>query len=315
MRLCGIYLLVGAAMLGATGCTRSTDRQSGPEKLTVAVSVAPQAWLVKQIGGDRIDVLTLVAPADNPHTYQPSDAQVSRVMQAAAYFRIGVPFESGPWFEAIESSRKVPIVDVRKDITLRQMESHSHHEEEDHHGHDHGHAHEHQHAGPDPHIWLSPPLLKTQAGTIADALSEIDPANRSGYDRNRAAVQQRLDDLDARIVELLEPLSNRAFFVFHPAWGYFADAYGLKQVAIEIEGKQPSDAELTEVQQEARRLGIQVIFVQPQITGQAAHAVAEAVGARVETLDPLAEDVAGNLLGAAEAIARSHQEKPSDNDG
>ncbi|NUQ62735.1 MAG: zinc ABC transporter substrate-binding protein [Pirellulales bacterium] len=306
-------LICALALLALAGCSRTSNEQPAPRKLIAAVSIPPQAWLVSQIGGEHVEVLTLVQPGDNHHTYQPSDAQVSRVMQGSVYFRIGLPFESGPWFEAIRSSGKIPIVDARQGIELLQMAPHVH--EEDSHGHDHPEEHAHDHAGGDPHIWLSPRLLKIQAGTIARTLAEIDPVHQSDYDRNLLAVNRRLDEVDAKVRALVEPLAGKAFFVFHPAWGYFAAEYGLEQVAIEIDGKQPSDAELTELQKQARQARIRVVFVQPQITGQAAQAVAEAVGGRVQKLDPLAENVADNLLEAAEAIAGSYRDKPSENHG
>ena len=297
------------SFLVVAGCGGTAGDPGGREKMVVAVSVTPQAWLVEQIGGQHVEVLVLVQPADNPHSYQPSDAQVSRVMQAGVFFRIGVPFENGPWFDAIRSSSRVPIVDTRQGISLRESECDAHGEHE--HEHDHGHAH----GEGDPHIWLSPRLLKIQARTIARTLAELDPPHQADYQKNLLALDDRLDQLDARLRELLHPVAGKAFFVFHPAWGYFADEYGLEQVAIEVEGKQPSDAELTGIQVKARELGIRVVFVQPQITGQAAQAVADAVGARVERLDPLARHIEENLLRAAEAIAQSYQEKPSGNDG
>ena len=101
-------------------------------------------------------------------------------------------------------------------------------------------------------------------------------------------------------------------FVFHPAWGYFADEYGLRQVAVELEGKEPTDRELTELQQLARREGVRVIFVQPQISGQSAEAIARAVGARVEVFDPLAEDLPSELLRAAEVLTGSYREPTSE---
>jgi zinc transport system substrate-binding protein len=93
--------------------------------------------------------------------------------------------------------------------------------------------------------------------------------------------------------------------VFHPSWGYFADDYGLRQLAIEVDGKVPSDAEISRLQRRARELGITVVYVQPQIAGQALHAVADSIGARVETLDPLAPDVIANLRQTATEIAGS----------
>ena len=252
----------------------------------------------------------LVSPGDDPHAYQPTDAEISQAVQSAVYFRIGVPFESGPWFQAISNSGKLEVVDTRQGIELRRMRSDIHAAEaRDHHDHDHAphehHAH-HGHGGRDPHIWTSPRLLKIQARTVTESLSKLAPEQEDQFRRNLAALEAKLDEADATIREKLAPYAGRAMFVFHPAWGYFADEYGLRQVAVEVEGKEPSDRELTELQRLARRENAQVIFVQPQISGQSAEAVAGAVGARVEVLDPLAKDPLAELLRAAEILAESY---------
>lgn len=283
------------------GCRPATS-ETAVGRPRVVVSVAPQAWLVRQLAGPEAEILTLVKPVDNHHTYQPTDAQVSRVMQADVYFRIGLPFENGPWFQALKNSGRLSIVDTRQGVPLQPMEEHGHAGE--------AHAGEVEHEGFDPHIWLSPPLLKIQARTVADALTRVDPDRKAEYAQNLQRLEQQLDQLDGELRAMLEPVRGKAFFVFHPAWGYFAAEYQLRQVAIESEGKQPTDAELTAVQQEAKQAGVKAIFVQPQIAGQAAAAVASAIGARLETLDPLAEDVPGCLRQAATRIAQSYQEKP-----
>jgi zinc transport system substrate-binding protein len=268
-----------------------------PAGLSVAVSVPPQVWLVERIGGTRVSVLPILSPWDSPHTYQPTDAQISRIMQTRVYFRIGIAFEEGPWFAAIRSAGRTVIVDQRAGVPIRAMVEH-HHEQGEPEG-----AHGEGEEGLDPHIWLSPRLLKIQAATIARALAEADPDHAAEYRANLEVVLGELDELDARLTELLAPARGRTFLVFHPAWGYFADAYGLVQEAIEIEGKEPSDSELTAIQRLARARGIGVVFVQPQIAGLSAQAVARAIGARLETLDPMDRDLPGNLLRAATAIA------------
>lgn len=267
------------------------------ERLTVTVSVVPQAWVVRQIGGDDVAVLTMVQPGADPHTYQPTDAQVSAVMRGRVYFRIGVPFERGPWFQAIQRSATLSVVDMRRGIELREMAG-----ARDLQGHSH-----HASSFRDPHIWLSPRLLKVQAKTVTDALVELDPPRSTRYLQRLSKLLRRLDEVDTAIRSRLEPYKGRAFFVLHPAWGYFADAYDLRQFAIEREGKSPTDAELTELQRSARREGIKVVFVQSQVTGRAARAVATAIGARLERLDPLAADVDANLLRLADAIAESFE--------
>jgi zinc transport system substrate-binding protein len=245
-------------------------------------------------------VLSILSPGDSPHTYQPSDAQISRILQTRLYLRIGIAFEEGPWFAAVRSAGRPVIVDQRAGVPLKAMAEH-HHEEGEPAAASGGEGEE----GLDPHIWLSPRRLKIQAATVARALAEADPARADEYRANLEALLQELDELDARLAERLAPARGRTFLVFHPAWGYFAADYGLVQEAIEIEGKEPSDSELTAIQRLARERGIGVVFVQPQIAGLAARAVARAIGARLETLDPMDRDLPGNLLRAAAAIAEA----------
>ena len=297
-------LLLAACLVGALFCgCRERTAAENDDRITIAVSITPQAWLAAQLVATETKIITLVRPGESPATYQPTDAQVSGVMKAAVYFRIGVPFESGPWFEAIQRSEKVKVVDVRRGITLRAMEEH--HEEtgagaaEDNRN-DRGH-------GVDPHIWLSPRLLIVQARTMAETLIELDAKNAAAYRQRLAELERKLGALDETIRRTLAPIKGKTFFIFHPAWGYFADDYGLRQVAIEIEGKKPTDRELTALQRLAREESIHVVFVQPQISASAADAIAQAIGGRIETIDPLAPDVDGNLLRVAEALLDSYR--------
>ncbi len=302
-------LILGQVVIVAVlfGCGWAGEGETGEEVLRVAVSIQPQAWLVEQVGGERVEVISLLSPGDSPATYQPADAQISSVIRAAVYFRIGVPFENGQWFEALMTAGGPEVADLRQGIDLRRM-AHEHEHEpgeepEEEPGGESGRAGE---AGAaDPHIWLSPRLLRLQATTVAEALSRIDPEHAGEYRANLDRLEETLDALDSYIRQRLDALRGRSFYVFHPAWGYFADEYGLHQEAIEIEGKDPSDHELTRIQTRARQEGIRVIFVQPQIGGKAVEAVARAIGAEVKVLDPLVRDVDANLKRAADAIAEA----------
>jgi zinc transport system substrate-binding protein len=160
----------------------------------------------------------------------------------------------------------------------------------------------------DPHIWLSPSRLVIQARTVAATLVRIDPAHASGFQTRLEDLVAELEALDSWIAATLSEHQGRSFLVFHPSWGYFADDYGLRQIAIETEGKPPSDAELTEIQHLAKASDISVVFVQPQIAGREARAVADALGAELATLDPLTSDVRATLRRATEAIAASFRD-------
>ncbi len=330
-----VTILLLAVTAAAGGCGRGPASPTR-EGVVVGVGLLPYRWLVEQIGGDRVEVVTLVKPGDSAELYQPTDAEVTRLMQATVYFRTGMPFERGPWMEAVQANPRIRVADLLAGIPLRPMENHAHGEAVV------GPA---VPAGPrgssaaggtgptpsaasdphvwlsrlapeevetlvtasDPHVWLSPRLLKTQARTVAETLQSLDPDHAKEYQENLRLLDARLDQADRSIREKLQPLGGKAMFVFHPAWGYFADEYGLRQVAIQIEGKEPTDQELTELQVQARREKVGVIFVQPQFASGAAEAVARAIGARVEPLDDLAPDVLAGLLETARKVADAYR--------
>ena len=307
--LCIAFFLIVAAAANAAVAA---------EKVSVFVSIAPQKTFVQQIGKDLVDVGVMVQPGASPATYEPKPKQMVQLSKAKVYFAIGVPFENF-WLEKIAAANpKMKIVHTDEGIEKLPMAAHHHDKEAGHYkeGSEHHpegeqghgkeeHAHEgdgHDHGGLDPHIWLSPPLVKKQADTILAALTEIDPDHRSAYEANHRQFVQEIDRLDADLKKTFEGKQGLRFMVFHPSWGYFARAYGLEQVPIEIEGKDPKPAQLKELIEQARESGIKVVFVQPQFSVKSAKIVAGEIGGRVAFADPLAEDWEANLRKVAEVF-------------
>jgi zinc transport system substrate-binding protein len=261
-----------------------------PEKLHVAVSILPEAYFVERVGGDLVSVQVLVGPGQSPHAYDVTPRQLEELSRAKVYFRIGIACEDTLLPRIERLSKGLKVVDLRTNVPLRRM------------GADEAGA-EGEHAGrPDPHIWLSPVLVKTQAQTICDALVAADPGHAEQYRKNLADFQQDLDRVHARIAAALAPLKGREIFVFHPAFGYFADAYGLKQVPVEIEGREPTAKQLAALIARAKADGVKVIFVQPQFPVKAAEAVAQAIGGAVVPMDDLSRDYLKNLEDMADKI-------------
>jgi zinc transport system substrate-binding protein len=291
-------LFAASALLVVT-CARA---QAAAEPLPVFVSLLPQKQVVERIGGDAVKVDVLVLPGQSPATYDPTPQQMVALAQAAVYFRIGVPFEN-TWVPKIRQAHpKLTIVDTRQGIALQPMGSHDH-------DHDHGAKPQAGAASKapvnlDPHIWTSPPLVKQQAATVRDALIALRPAERARFEAGYARYAAELDALDADLRRVLSGKAKRRFMVFHPAWGYLASAYGLEQIPIEIEGKEPSPQALARIIDRAKAEGIRVIFVQKQFSRTAAEQVARAIGGEVVTIDPLAEDFVGNTREVAQALAR-----------
>ncbi len=268
------------------------------EPLSVFVSIVPQKFFVEAIGGDRVAVAVMVPPGASPATYEPKPRQMVELSKASLYFSIGVPFE-GAWLERIASAnRAMTIVATQEGIERRAMASHRHDGHVD--GHDDGGR------GLDPHVWLSPRAALTLGRNILRALVAADPEGAPLFRENYRRFAGAVVDLDLELMERLSSLpEGTPFMVFHPSWGYFAGDYGLKQLAVEMEGKEPKAGELAALVELARREAIRVLFVQPQFSQKAAKVLAGATGASVETLDPLAEDWDENLRRAAEALLSS----------
>jgi zinc transport system substrate-binding protein len=285
--------------------------------MPVFVSVAPQRYFVERVGGPRVAVSVLLPAGQSPATYEPTPSQMARLSEARLYFRTGVPFEKRVVAKIEATLPDLPVVDLREGIDLRDMVAH-HHEDPSSVGHEHGeekgtdphdvhadHGHEHAHGDKDPHVWLDPGLVKVQARTIRDQLSRLDSSHRDDYAGRCSAFESDLDRVDAEIALALAPLRGREFFVFHPAYGYFAAAYGLRQVAIEASGKQPSAKQLGALIDRAREAGVKLVFVQPQFDKSSAETIAAAIGAAVVRVDPLAEDYLENLRHIAAKTAEA----------
>jgi zinc transport system substrate-binding protein len=292
------------------------------EPLRVFASVVPIQTFVKAIGGEHVDARAMVRPGFNPHTYDPTPRQISALAGAVLYVRAAVPFENA-WMERIRSANPgMEVLDARDGIALREMEAHWRGEEghdqdraadvqkdnhENHQAHDAQAVDRSQDHEQDPHVWTSPRLVKHMVGIVRDKLRELDPAHAAEFARNHDAFVTELDALDRDLHKLLDPLPNRRFLVFHPAWGYFADTYGLTQVPIEREGKQPGARALAALIEQAKREQVRVVFVQPQFDKSHARQVAKAIGGVVVAVDPLAADYVANLRHVGRELARALQ--------
>lgn len=313
-----IFLILGFIIMSAS---------PAQAKILAAVSISPQAYFLKQIAGDRADVVVMVPPGADAHTYEPKPRQLTELGKAAVYFAIGMDFEEAwlPRFAAVNG--KMAIVHTDAGIEKIPMVAHDHEAEAHGHdtakagkGHDHdtakapekhghdqaeaGHGHEHHDGEPDPHIWLSPKLAKVIGASMRDALVKADPEGASayaaGYDRFAAAC----DALDGDIKKIFAglPAGEHKFMVFHPSWGYFARDYGLTQEPIEQLGREPGPKVLAALVKEAKADGVKVVFVQPQMSVSQAATIAKGIGGTTAAIDPLAEDWPGSLLGAAKAL-------------
>ena len=272
-----LILLFGCVFLSAAGAAEAT-------KLKSFVSILPQAFFVERVGGRFVEVDVLVGPGQSPTTYEPTPKQMARLGDADVYFRIGTPFENGFIEKLAAIHKRLEIVDTRKGVNLcffKRSENRS---------------------VADPHIWLDPARVKIQAATICTALSRLAPDHRLYFENNLQSFQADLDRVDKKIAESLAPLKGSRFYVFHPAFGYFGDRYGLEQVAVEIEGKGPTPKQLSNLINKARDEGGKVIFVQPQFAKNDAETLAREIGGAVIPMDSLSREYLDNLEHMAELL-------------
>lgn len=292
------------------------------------VSILPQEFFVRRIGGSHVTVNVLVGPGQEPHTFELTPKAVSSLAQADLFFTVGLPFEQVIVKKLARTAHKVRIIDTTTGIKFlpsREEHEHAHHhspqqtticENTGAPGNMDRLAKTGQSEGEngrntsrmDPHIWLDPQLVKVQAANIAQALISQDPAHSKDYQADLIKFQQELDELDNELARALKPYGGQKFYVYHPAFGYFAARYGLIQVSVEVGGKEPTAKHIAELIKSANENGIRVIFVEPQFSTKSAEIIAKAIGGAVIPVDALSKDYLNNMRAIGSAIRGAMQQ-------
>jgi len=229
-----------------------------------------------------VQVRLVVPSGASPHSYEPTAKQTLNASKADLWFQIGEPFEKKAMDALSSYGSTLKAVDLRLGIDMIVEKAA-------------GHAHCCHHGCEDPHIWLSPKLVKKQAVTIAKALSELYPENAKVYQKNLLQLQKDLDELDNQISFILTKMKNRRILVSHPAFAYYSRDYKLEQYSIEFEGKEPTPKHLTKILAVAQQKKTPFIFVQAQHLSKGAKLVAQQIGAQIIEIDPLAENYFENM--------------------
>jgi zinc transport system substrate-binding protein len=283
--------------------------QAEDNKPYVFVSILPQKYFVDKITNNIIKCYVMVPQGANPHTFEPQPSQLKNLSKTKIYFSIGLEFENSwlPKFSSIAPSLKIIRTDTL--ISKRQIES-SFIEET--HNQKSIHENEHIHSGYDPHIWLSPRLAKIQINTIAREIINMDPKNKNIYENNLRFFLKQIDTLEEKISSILKckkEMQNKEkyFLVFHPSFGYFADDFCLKQLYIEMEGKEPQPRFLKNLIDISKTYKIKTVFIQPQFSSKTAEVVAKQIKAELFVIDPFAYEWDKNLIYLAERLANDYK--------
>lgn len=259
--------LLGAMLLGLLILPGTGDPvYAAEEPLRVSVSILPQACFVERVAGKRATVHVMIPKGASPETYEPKPQQLVALADSRTYIKVGapgLPFEEKFLRTIADRNRKMVLFNMTEGMAFRPE---------------------------DPHVWTSPAAVRVAAQNIARALIASDAPHREEYERNRQAFLEEIDGLDGEIRRALAGKRGYSFMVFHPAWGYFADDYGLKQLAIEEEGKPVSAAHIRAMVDKARQKGIRAILVQKGFDTKSARALAREIGGEIIETDPLERD-------------------------
>ncbi len=262
--------------------------------LTVSVLLSPYEKIVREIAGEFADVVTLVPKNANPHTFEPKPDILKKFSAVSIYLGDGSGLDNAwrPRFLGVNPNVKV--VDISEGVAFI-AEEHSH-------GEEHGEE-------LDPHLWNSPRTAILLATNVCRALVFADTSHAKIYRENLERFLKKLSELDARFADALKnlPEDRRTFIVFHPSYGYLARDYGLRQISVEMDGKEPKPRDLRNLVSVSKKNRVKTVFVQPQFSRRAAESLSKEIGAKIVSIDPLAYDFDGELEKFLDALLESRQ--------
>ena len=266
----------------AIGAPLPVHAEEKPMEITV--TILPMQPMVEAIGGDHVAVSAMVPQGTHPRTFEPTPKQMATLNSSALYINMGIPHEQN-WLPQVKAARPdMPILNFIDGVDIRQKDGKE---------------------VTDPHIWLGPQLLRAMAGSLRDTLTELAPEHGNDFAANADAWIAKLDAADADAKARLAPYEGRAILVFHPAFGYLTDAYGLRQLAIQNQGMEPGPRRITSSIEAARAENIKMIFVQSSFSQDEAKTIAAEIDGELVTLNPLAPDLTKNLTVITTAIEAS----------
>ena len=262
---------------------------SEQDKPVIAVSILPQKFFVERIGGNDVETLVLVGPGQSPHSYEPTPRQLEKLSCSAVWILSGTGFEETLLEKVRSRFPALPVVDGTEGVVVRHIDAH--------HG-DHAH-------NEDPHSWLGRMPAKLMARHVLEVLSRVNPDRETVYRTRHDELVADIDSVFDDLTHKLAPLAGTTVLVYHPAFGYFLDEFGLQQEAVETGGREPTVRTLAALVEEARKEQANAIFVQEQFSRDSANRIADELGIPVVPLDPLSGDWLENIRRMGNALESS----------
>jgi len=258
-------------------------------RLLVAVTVPSQAWLVKQIAGEHVDLLTMVPPGHVPESAQPGPRNLVRFQQADIHFTIGHPsfiFETryiNPYREKSVASTWISMYEtVEKTMPAHKLQ------------------------GSDPHLWTSPSIMMASANIVAQTLARLEPENADVFQRNLQSLNEKINNFGEQLRVQLEGRDSDKLLVYHPAWGHFCQDFGLQQLAIEKEGKAPGAGSLSGLFTRLQKNNINFIISSPGADQRIAGMIADQFKINMILVDPMDSDWFKMMLMMRQALENNN---------
>ncbi len=277
--LCVIAILFATA----TSCKHKPELS----RPVLTVSIEPLRYVVENICGSLYEVHTIMPQGASPETYEPTPRQVMELSESRLVFRAGsLGFEQTSLPKMLHAANDMRLVSLEEGITpIADADAH------------HG-----SQSGYDPHTWMSTENLRIYARNACEALAQLDSAHADTFRLNLARFEEQLNSLDNELAAELKPLVCRSFLIYHPALGYFSRQYGLRQMAVEADGKEPSVSRMQTLVSDCKDAGARVCFISAEHAGEGARRIAETAGLRVVEINPLAYDVCAQFRNIAKAL-------------
>ncbi|MEI6048038.1 MAG: zinc ABC transporter substrate-binding protein [Bacteroidota bacterium] len=242
----------------------------------ITVSIAPFKYFVEEIAGDDFKINVMVPAGSNPHIYEPFPEQISKLRSSVAYISNGYLGFEMTWldrfYETNKTMKRLSLGDKIDPVVS------AHHREGDH------------IEGADPHYWVSPKCALIMASSVKEFLCELNPLQKQKYEANYQSLVSQIQEVDKKAQELFSTVPNRSFMIYHPNLVYLARDYGLEEIPVEYEGKEPSPSGMKDLIDRARKERLKIIFVQREYDTKNAKAIANEIGAEIKIIDPLSED-------------------------
>lgn len=306
-----LLLVFWIAGLVWSSCNPKKESDNGDDKQLITVSIEPLRFFTEAIAGPSWRVETLVPNGASPETYDPTPRQLARLAESKACLRIGYVGYELVWSSRLaENAPHVPFMNMAEGIDLIFDSHHAHHHHHEAHAGNYEEQEEQHHSeaashevGVEPHVWNSPANARIVAGNVLKALITLDKEHAEAYRQRHDSLCLRIDRCDSIVRQLLsQPDASSAFMIYHPALSYFARDYGLTQIAIETDGKEPSAARMKELSDCCKQYDVKVIFIQPEFDRRSAESIAKQTGTRIVSINPLSYQWEEELIATAKAL-------------